>query len=259
MNNRPLGEIWFERFYPRIQQALGFDRDRDEEARDTLAGLLKTDATDLVQQVNKLARGNQVVMFGAGPSLESDIMGLSTFLEKRHPLVVAADGAADALYLHSIVPEIIVTDLDSCTRESLDKCSASGTIFAHAHGDNIELVKELIPSFGNSVIGTTQVASVQNVTNYGGLTDGDRACFVISSFEPSSIIMAGMDFGSSEGRYSMNKHSSETNPSRPTKLALGRESLEFLIRSRPAIRFRNVTRYGEEISGASKEDYSSVI
>ena len=31
----------------------------------------------------------------------------------------------------------------------------------------------------------------------------------------------------------MNKYSSENNPLRPTKLSLGKESLEFLIRSRP--------------------------
>ncbi|MDG6906333.1 MAG: DUF115 domain-containing protein [Nitrososphaerota archaeon] len=237
---------------------LGFDKSRDEEARDVLSNLLTTEKAELIQKVSDKIMGKEVIMFGAGPSLESDIKGLYEFVNQRHPTVVAADGAADALYVNSIIPSIVVSDLDSCTQNNLERCSHEGLVFVHAHGDNTQLVKRIVPSLGSNVIGTTQVSSVANVTNYGGLTDGDRACFVVCDFHPLALIVAGMDFGKIEGRYSVSKHNQIQNLNRPTKLTIGRESLEFLIKSRPEIRYQNVTKFGEEIKGARRVNYSQV-
>jgi 2-amino-4-hydroxy-6-hydroxymethyldihydropteridine diphosphokinase len=258
VNDCSIGDRWFELFYPRIQRELGYEKERDEESRDILSRFLSKRENYSLDEVRKLIRMKQVIMFGAGPSLESDIAGLVDFVRKRQPVVVAADGAADALYGNSIMPAIIVSDLDSCTLESLEKCVREGHVFAHAHGDNRNLIENIMPKLRSNVLGTTQVASVKNVINYGGLTDGDRACFVISNFDPASIIIAGMDFGSSEGRYSVDRHSRVTNPARPLKLSLGKESLEFLICARPDIRFLNATRYGDEIAGAARVNYSSI-
>jgi hypothetical protein len=258
VNACSLGDKWFELFYPRIQEILKFDRARDELSRDLLSDLLSKKETDSLNKVQKFIHGNQVVMFGAGPSLESDLAGLRDFIEEKHPTVVAADGAADALYDQEIKPAIIVSDLDSCSWSSLNKNSHYGHVFVHAHGDNMNLVEDLVPKLGSNVSGTTQVTPSKNAMNYGGLTDGDRACYITCNFEPSSLIIAGMDFGNLEGRYSINKHSSEANPSRSAKLSLGKESLEFLIRSRPDIRFLNVTKFGEAIHGATKVRYPNI-
>ncbi|MGA2876001.1 MAG: 6-hydroxymethylpterin diphosphokinase MptE-like protein [Nitrososphaerales archaeon] len=258
MKAQSLGDEWFSTVYPKIRDVLGYNQTRDEQSRDLLSTLLaknKAPSFDLIQQ---LIQNKQILMLGAGPSLESDLSGLTKFMKECRPTLVAADGAADALYETGITPSIIVSDLDSCSLRSLEMCSREGYIFAHAHGDNMPLIEKVIPALGSNVFGTTQVSSVGNVTNFGGLTDGDRACFVISYFEPSSIIIAGMDFGTSEGSYSKNKYSSGDNPLRPTKLSLGRESLEFLIRSQPKIKFLNVTKFGEEIRGAPKVEYSTI-
>ncbi len=257
MKVQSLGDEWFRTFYPKIRDLLGYNQTRDERSRDLLANLLskKVQSFDTIQQ---LIQNKPVVMLGAGPSLESDLNGLANFMKKGHPTIVAADGASDALYESGITPSIIVSDLDNCSMKSLEMGSRDGYVFAHAHGDNMPLVKKVVPKLGSNVFGTTQVSSVKNVTNFGGLTDGDRACFVISYFEPSSIIIAGMDFGTSEGSYSKNKYSSGNNSLRPTKLSLGKESLEFLIGSRPEIKFFNATKFGEEIRGAPKVEYSRV-
>jgi 2-amino-4-hydroxy-6-hydroxymethyldihydropteridine diphosphokinase len=258
MKAQSLGDEWFSTFYPRIRDLLGYDQARDEQSRDLLATLLSKRKAPTFGSIHQLIQNKPVLMLGAGPSLESDLSGLTNFMKKWRPAVVAADGAADALYETGITPSFVVSDLDSCSLKSLEMCSREGYIFAHAHGDNMPLIEKIIPALGSNVFGTTQVSSVSNVTNFGGLTDGDRACFVISYFEPSSIIIAGMDFGTSEGSYSKNKHSSGDNPLRPTKLSLGRESLEFLIRSQPKIKFLNVTKFGKEILGAPRVEYSRI-
>lgn len=257
MKANSLGEEWFRLFYPRISEALNYQITRDEESRDVLSRLLTNKGNQSLEFVQRTINRKRVVMFGAGPSLESDLAGLDDFVRNKSPTIIAADGAADALYKAGISPSIIVSDLDSCSIGSLKRNSREGCVFAHSHGDNMPLVEKVIPELAN-VLGTTQVSSVENVTNFGGLTDGDRACFIASYFLPSSIIIAGMDFGSSEGTYSKSKYSTKIDPRRPTKLSLGRESLEFLIGSRPEIRFLNVTKFGEEIRGAPKIEYAAI-
>ena len=195
MKAQSLGDEWFRTFYPKIRDLLGYDQARDEQSRDLLATLLSGRKVPSFGSIQELIQNEPVVMLGAGPSLESDLNGLKNFMKKRRPTIVAADGAADALYESGITPSIIVSDLDSCSLKSLEMGSRDGHVFAHAHGDNIPLVEKVLPKLGSNVFGTTQVSSVRNVMNFGGLTDGDRACFVITHFEPSSIIIAGMDFG----------------------------------------------------------------
>ncbi|MHB1869159.1 MAG: 6-hydroxymethylpterin diphosphokinase MptE-like protein, partial [Nitrososphaerales archaeon] len=165
---------------------------------------------------------------------------------------------ADALNEAGITPSIIVSDLDSCSQENLEIGSQEGLVLVHAHGDNMNLIEKIVPKLGSKLYGTTQVSSVSRVTNFGGLTDGDRACFVMSYLAPSSIIIAGMDFGGTEGKHSKNRYVVGTSPLRPSKLQWGKRSLEFLIQSRPEIRFANATKHGEEIVGAPKVSYEKI-
>ncbi len=257
MNEPPIGTEWFRLFYPKICAALNYDQALDEASRDLLSGLLKQRKTD-PEILRNLIRGRDAVLFGAGPSLDYDLNGLENWLNNTDPLIVAADGAADALYRSGLNPSIIISDLDSCSLQSLEKNSREAFVFVHAHGDNQALIRNIVPELGENIYGTTQVSSVANVTNFGGLTDGDRACYVVSEFGPSGLIIAGMDFGSNEGEYSKNKYVSGTSSLRPTKLAFGKESLEFLIQSKPEIKFVNVTKFGEEIRGAPKRDYAKI-
>lgn len=253
-----LGQQWFECFYPKVQEALHYSRRDDELSRDILSNLLSYKRLREPRSLSAILNRTLVVMVGAGPSLDSDLNGLEHYLHRNGPPIVAADGAADALYERNLSPSIIVSDLDSCSTQNLVRNSKDGYVFVHAHGDNLNLVKRILPELGGCLYGTTQVSSAPRVENFGGLTDGDRACYIISSYDPRAILIAGMDFGTKEGRYSRNKHDGGATPKRNLKLVWGKRSLEFLIKTRLDIQFFNVTKHGEEIVGTTRLDYSDI-
>ncbi len=255
-----MGERWRQTFYSRIRKSLDFDEEKDVESRDLLYELLvKESKNSLLNEVRSRIRGREVVVFGAGPSLESDLEGLQKYLARVHPVVIAADGAADALMERGIMADLVVSDLDSCSLGTLKRSLETGFVFAHAHGDNVALVRTIIPQLiSKELSGTTQVASRDFIRNFGGFTDGDRACYIAAAFEPSGIILSGMDFGEEEGSYSVNRYSSLRNPKRAHKLAWGVKSLEFLIASYPTVPFRNVTKFGIRIEGAPRTGYAEL-
>ena len=254
-----LGSQWSERFYAPIKVSLNLDEDRDRKSRDLLWGLLLSRESDIESVKDFVDFENKTaVVFGAGPSLLSDIEGLTTFLKAEGPLIVAADGAADALAKTEFGCDALVSDLDSCSVPTLVKNSNTGTVFAHAHGDNMDLVKSIVPKLGHGTFGTTQVESREPVKNFGGFTDGDRACYIACALGASRMILGGMDFGKVEGAFSVNRYSTMQNPRRNLKLEWGRKSLEYLISQKKAIKFYNVTKFGRKIEGAATIDYERV-
>ncbi|MHB1909546.1 MAG: 6-hydroxymethylpterin diphosphokinase MptE-like protein [Nitrososphaerales archaeon] len=252
----PLAEKWLDSIYPLALDKLGYSKEKDSEARDQLNFLLRNQK-DFDGLFARLAsfKGRHAFVFGAGPSLKEDLRDLYPLVRNKKALVVAADGAADALFERMIIPDFTVSDLDSCSFEVLRAQSESRSLFVHSHGDNIETMKKIVPMLGESVLGTTQVTSKDKVINTGGLTDGDRACYIASAFEPNRVVIAGMDFGVEEGEYSKSKTgtTNEKGPiaKRKVKLELGRASLEFLIKESSSVKFYNVTRHGVRIKGAA--------
>jgi len=256
-----IGENWLRIFYDPICVSIGLDQKADVESRDTLCSLLLREGEnpqELFKKTRTAIQGNECAVFGAGPSLEEDLRGLQDYILVKHPVIVAADGAADALYQAGVAPDVMVSDLDSCTFQSLEKCSKKGVVFVHAHGDNIDLVRAIVPKLALNKIGTTQVETRPPAYNFGGFTDGDRACYVTSFFNPTRVVISGMDFGVEEGKFSVNRHGRPRNPRRPLKLEWGKKSLEFLIENAPT-RFVNVTLRGVDIKGARKIPYAEVI
>jgi 2-amino-4-hydroxy-6-hydroxymethyldihydropteridine diphosphokinase len=84
----------------------------------------------------------------------------------------------------------------------LKKAEEIGAIIVvHAHGDNIDMLKKVIPKL-RRIIGTTQVMPTKNVYNFGGFTDGDRCVFLAEEFGAWRIVLFGMDFGPQVGKYS---------------------------------------------------------
>ncbi len=260
----PLGLEWYDAFYDELQTRLGYSHKRDLESRDELSRLLKIKNPIQLFDEKLRYRFEKKVVFlcGAGPSLTEDIKNLYPLMRKAQYPVIAADGAADALTQAKIFPPVIVSDLDSASEEMLITQSEERALFVHAHGDNILLLKKLVPKLGRRLSGTTQVESTTNVVNVGGLTDGDRSCFLVSVFSPQAIVLAGMDFGKVEGEYSKARHNSGNvfpKNQRHLKLNIGRRSLEFLIKRKPKIRFLNVTAFGGEITGAKKISHEELI
>jgi uncharacterized Rossmann fold enzyme len=97
----------------------------------------------------------------------------------------------------------------------------------HAHGDNIDLLKKLVPKF-KKLIATTQVMPLENVYNFGGFTDGDRCVFLAEEFGAKKIVLIGMDFGNSIGPYS--KEKVENMELKKQKMHAGKRLLEMLAK-----------------------------
>ena len=79
-----------------------------------------------------------------------------------------------------------------------------GVAIIHAHGDNIAEIKKFVPKFKKNIIGSTQISPLpyENIYNFGGFTDGDRAVFLASHFKAKNIHIIGFDFEGRIGKYS---------------------------------------------------------
>ena len=165
--------------------------------------------------------GKTVFVIGAGPSLDNAV----TVIKKYENVTkIVADGAVQALIKHKIRPDILVTDLDGDIK-SIKKIARTNTpIIVHAHGDNTKHL-EIVKKFRNKA-GTTQSEKFGRLENFGGFTDGDRCVFFAENFKAEKIILFGMDFGNTIGKYS--KHVVKDRSLKLKKLACGKKLLEWL-------------------------------
>ncbi len=182
--------------YREILADFGFSEEEDRAAARLLAELVEPLPPSVLES---LISGRRVNIFGAGPSLER---------LRRIPggTRIACDGATSFLLEHGAVPEIIVTDLDGRVEDLLEANARGSVVVIHAHGDNREKLRRYAPLFAN-VVATTQARPFDEVHNFGGFTDGDRAVFLAEHFKAREIYLYGMDFHSEVGRYSFSRES----------------------------------------------------
>ncbi len=187
--------IWKDK-YREISEELALDEDKDREAARVLSRLIPEEP--LVSPKN-MVENTDCIVFGAGPSLTQDLEKISrrNWFDK---VLITADGATSAL-LDRKVPDIVVTDLDGNVEDQIKAWEKGAWIFVHAHGDNVEKLREFVPKFDERIIGTTQIEPHSKLYNFGGFTDGDRAAFVADELGASKIYLAGMDLGEEIGRY----------------------------------------------------------
>jgi uncharacterized Rossmann fold enzyme len=194
----------WEVFYNEIMDDFGFDKDRDVESAIILNNLLDNADKYPIEELEKLIKDREVFIFGAGPSIKRHIKILKD-IRKDEPIIVA-DGACKAFLEEGIIPNIIVSDLDG-DLDALIECNKKGSVIVvHAHGDNIERIKEYVPKLKN-VVGSCQIPNyrelnLKNLINFGGFTDGDRCCFLAYHLKAKKLILGGMDFGIYITKYS---------------------------------------------------------
>ncbi len=234
-------------WYRRIIEAFGYPQARDQYAADLLSTLLAGKAADL-SELRKRVANQPVLVFGAGPSLEENLRQVMHEGVLRKFVTVVADGATTALlHVANAVPDVVVTDLDGTVSDIVSAQRQGSVIVIHAHGDNIEQLQRFVPDF-SSAIGSTQVEPRPNVYNFLGFTDGDRAVFLAAAMDAKLIVLAGMDFGSTVGKYS--KLQVKSLAVKREKLKISRELLEWLAqRTQGSIGLYNLTAKGEKISG----------
>jgi uncharacterized Rossmann fold enzyme len=237
---------WFP-YYQGIRAEFGYSSEKDQEAARMLSEMAKKKAVD-PRILERKIKGKNVIVIGAGSGLEDE--RATKYIKKNKGFVtIAADGAVQFLLENKIKPDIVVTDLDG-DPASLQKAEKSGaTMVVHAHGDNTDLLKKMVPKF-KKIIATTQVMPLDNVYNFGGFTDGDRCVFLADEFGAKKIVLLGMELDS-PGKYSKKR---VKNPElKKQKMQAGRRLLEMLAKQsrseladtskRPVRGFTSLSRY----------------
>ena len=185
---------------------LDLDPEADREATELLTSMLQSvDPNPLLKRLSDSISGNQVIVCGAGPSLKQHMELLMKDDNFGDSVIVVADGAISVILELGLRCDVLVTDLDGTIDHLLEARKDGALLIVHAHGDNIERVKLTVPLLGE-VLGSTQVEPTERAFLWGGFTDGDRACHVVSEYSPEKVILAGMDFGEMVGRWSKPGH-----------------------------------------------------
>ncbi len=214
---------WFP-YYQGIRAEFGYSSEKDQEAAKMLSDMAKKKAID-PKLLGKKIKGKNVVVVGAGSSLEDG--RAAKYIKKNKNFVkIAADGAAQFLIENKMKPDIVVTDLDGNALFLQRAEKAGATMVVHAHGDNMDMLKKLVPKF-RKFVATTQVMPLENVHNFGGFTDGDRCVFLAEEFGAKKIVLVGMDFEGT-GKYSNKKIKDQKL--KKQKMQAGKRLLEMLAK-----------------------------
>lgn len=194
--------------YKKIVQNFNFSIEKDRKAALILNDILdkKNNLLD-VRFLKNLIEEKEVIVFGAGNSIKRFFNGNISKWETKTK--IAADGATTALIERGIYPDIITTDLDGKVTDQIEANEKASIVIIHAHGDNIDKIRDLVNQFSGKIIGTTQInpSFYKNLYNFGGFTDGDRGVFLADYFNSKSIGLVGFDYDEEIGDYSFTKNS----------------------------------------------------
>ncbi len=230
--------------YREIVKRLNLSVEDDRSAAHKLKNLISNfDSSKL----RNLIGGKECIVFGAGPSLEKDLdlLDKKGWLEK---ILISADGATSAV-MNYRYPDVIVTDLDGVVEDQLEAWKNGAWMVVHAHGDNIKQIRKVVPELNERVLGSIQVNKPDELNNFGGFTDGDRAAFLADYFDASKIYLAGMNLGTKIGKYT-----GKTNVSKKIeKLDICKELLSWLS-SNTGTPIVNITFSGQNIPKVPEEN-----
>jgi len=192
--------------YEEILKDFGFDEERDKEAMRIASEIMGHRAINSLSVQNELEErinGKEAIICGNAPCLEDDIKakGLEREPSQRGRVIIAADGATSVLVRDAILPDVIVSDLDGYIPDIIYANRLGSIVIVHAHGDNIEMLKKVLPALNTNVICTAQSSPItphghasSNIFNFGGFTDGDRCVFIAKEFGARRIELLGFDF-----------------------------------------------------------------
>ena len=216
--------------YKKIVDDFGFSIKKDILAADILEQLLQNKKLIFIKDLKDFIFNKEVVVFGAGPSLENSIEINNQKFENK--IKISADGATTALLERNIKPDLIVTDLDGRVSDQFKANSEGSILVIHAHGDNINRIKIYVPKLKENIIGSIQTDpnTYKNVFNFGGFTDGDRAVYLSDHFNAKKIYLVGFDFNGKIGKYSFSEVKNKNLKLK--KLKWCRYLIELLIKSK---------------------------
>ena len=219
---RPMDMVEWEVFYSNIINRFSIDFFADNKSAEMLDKLTGSVHTSEHLLKNFIERRTCIV-YGAGPTLAATPTEILCNTNFTH---VAADGSA-RLFLDRKVrlPDILVTDLDG-GYETVMACAPKSVIVLHAHGDNMDKIKRVVPrllKLKTKMVLTTETVQKGKVKNFFGFTDGDRAAWLCRYFNAKRIILAGMDFDSDTGEYSKPTGTIINQDRKRAKLEIGKQ------------------------------------
>ena len=181
---RPMDMVEWEVFYSNIINRFSIDFFADNKSAEMLDKLTGSVHTSEHLLKNFIERRTCIV-YGAGPTLAATPTEILCNTNFTH---VAADGSA-RLFLDRKVrlPDILVTDLDG-GYETVMACAPKSVIVLHAHGDNMDKIKRVVPrllKLNTKMVLTTETVQKGKVKNFFGFTDGDRAAWLCRYFKYS--------------------------------------------------------------------------
>ncbi len=170
---------WME-IYEEILEDFGFSKEEDERAAEIMHELGKGKLLD--SSVLDFLKGRKVAVIGGaygGEKIEEDV-------------ILTAGKAVKLVDTSAYTPSIHVTDMEEDDEILLDLERKGCILVLHAHGDNIDRIKSVIPKV-ERFIGTTQSKPFDRIYNFGGFTDGDRAVLLAKHFG-AKVRLYGFDF-----------------------------------------------------------------
>lgn len=185
---------WFSIYSFIKSRVSGLNFHMDQYATDILSDLLRNRSGvvkfhDLIH----LFKGfSEAYVIGCSENVYDEVEKQVRLLENG--FIIAADGATSVLLDYGIVPNIVTSDLDGDIRDLLYASSEGSIVVIHAHGDNIDKLREYTHLFQNYVMGSTQVEPRPYVYNFGGFTDGDRAVHLAYYIGVHRVKLIGFDF-----------------------------------------------------------------
>jgi hypothetical protein len=177
-------------WYRRIVADLELDPARDREAAAVLKEL-SIHCQDGLLALERAIRGKEANIFGPAPFPPENF---------SKALKITAGAATEQLIRIDEWPDIVVTDLDGDVQAQVEANRRGAIAVIHAHGDNVDALREWVPKFTPPVVCTTQCEPIEGIFNFGGFTDGDRAVFLAAHFGASRIILRGFDFENPVGK-----------------------------------------------------------
>lgn len=187
-----------EDFYDAICAAFGFDAAADTEAARLLARVMPSPVLPW-RELGMALRNRDVAILGAGPSLDR-----VTRAEVGDARVLCADGATTWCRHVGIIPDVVVTDLDGDPTALAWAAQAGSQMVIHAHGDNMQALRDVAPRLAPRWHGTYQGADpgIPLFRNLHGFTDGDRAVLLAETVGARRAVLFGFDWDGPAGPYS---------------------------------------------------------
>ncbi|MEF8832452.1 MAG: 6-hydroxymethylpterin diphosphokinase MptE-like protein [Candidatus Thermoplasmatota archaeon] len=170
--------IW-KPLYEEIVSDFGYSKGEDRKSAEILVEARGTDDLSPLRGLK-----NKTVEIG-GPYFSKSDLGIT----------IAAGASVSQILDKGVEPDLMVTDLDGDIELQRDLNLKGVPAVIHAHGDNIKKIKNWAEKFEGRVVSTCQCNPPEKgIYNFGGFTDGDRACFIAEHFGAEKVVLNGWDF-----------------------------------------------------------------